>query len=78
MHRVKTKSMTTRTKAMGMTMLGIPRATSLELTSQSLKNLGLTAEYLRPIELSNFYRTVTFQRLLSLSLVEPTSKFRLP
>jgi membrane fusion protein, heavy metal efflux system len=33
--------------------------TSLELTSQSLKNLGLTAQYLRPIELSNFYRTVT-------------------
>ncbi len=32
---------------------------SLELTPQSLKNLGLTAEYLQPIELSNFYRTVT-------------------
>jgi len=34
-------------------------SSSLELTPQSLKNLGLTAEYLRPIALSNFYRAVT-------------------
>ncbi|MEZ6136657.1 MAG: efflux RND transporter periplasmic adaptor subunit [Pirellulaceae bacterium] len=38
---------------------GHAQNSSLELTPQSLKNLGLTAEYLRPIELSNFYRTVT-------------------
>lgn len=38
---------------------GHDESSTLELTPQSLKNLGLTAEYLRPIELSNFYRTVT-------------------
>ena len=38
---------------------GHAESSSLELTPQSLKNLGLTAEYLRPIALSNFYRTVT-------------------
>ena len=38
--------------------------TSLALTTQSLKNLGLTAEFLRPIELSNFYRTVTIPAIV--------------
>jgi cobalt-zinc-cadmium efflux system membrane fusion protein len=37
---------------------------SLELTPQSLKNLGLAAEYLRPIELSDFYRTVTIPAIV--------------
>lgn len=37
---------------------------SLELTAQSLKNLGLTAEYLQPIALSNYYRTVTIPAII--------------
>ncbi|MGV3485498.1 MAG: efflux RND transporter periplasmic adaptor subunit [Planctomycetaceae bacterium] len=43
---------------------GHSESTSLDLTPQSLKNLGLTAEYLRPIELSNFYRTVTIPAIV--------------
>jgi multidrug efflux pump subunit AcrA (membrane-fusion protein) len=39
-------------------------STSLKLTPQSLKNLGLTAEYLRPVELSNFFRTVTVPAII--------------
>lgn len=39
-------------------------SSSLELTPQSLKNLGLTAEYLGPIALSNFYRTVTIPAIV--------------
>ena len=38
---------------------GHSEGNALELTPQSLKNLGLTSEYLRPIELANFYRTIT-------------------
>jgi multidrug efflux pump subunit AcrA (membrane-fusion protein) len=38
---------------------------SLELTPQALKNLGLTEEYLRPIELANFYRTVTIPAIVA-------------
>ncbi|MGV3484006.1 MAG: efflux RND transporter periplasmic adaptor subunit [Planctomycetaceae bacterium] len=34
-------------------------ATSLELTPQSLMNLGLTPEYLRPVELSTYRRSIT-------------------
>jgi len=34
-------------------------SSSLEVTPQSLKNLGLTPEYLRSISLSDFYRTIT-------------------
>jgi membrane fusion protein, heavy metal efflux system len=37
---------------------------SLELTSQAMKNLGLTAEYLQPIKLSDFYRTVTIPAII--------------
>lgn len=37
---------------------------SLELSAQSLKNLGLTSEYLQPIKLSDFYRTVTIPSIL--------------
>ncbi len=36
-----------------------PSATSLLLTPQSLMNLGLTDEYLRPIELSTYRRSIT-------------------
>ncbi len=44
--------------------VGHSESSSLELTPQSLKNLGLTAEYLRPVELSNFYRTVTIPAIV--------------
>lgn len=37
---------------------------SLELSPQSLKNLGLTPEYLQPIKLSDFYRTVTIPSII--------------
>jgi cobalt-zinc-cadmium efflux system membrane fusion protein len=37
---------------------------SLQLSPQSLKNLGLTSEYLQPIKLSNFYRTVTIPSII--------------
>lgn len=37
---------------------------SLELSPQSLKNLGLTADYLQPIKLSDFYRTVTIPSII--------------
>ncbi|XZE17414.1 efflux RND transporter periplasmic adaptor subunit [Pirellulaceae bacterium SH449] len=37
---------------------------SLELSPQSLKNLGLTADFLQPIKLSNFYRTVTIPSII--------------
>ncbi len=43
---------------------GHSESTSLELTPQSLKNLGLSADYLRPIQLSNFYRTVTIPAIV--------------
>ncbi|WP_052031983.1 efflux RND transporter periplasmic adaptor subunit [Novipirellula maiorica] len=33
--------------------------TSLELTPQARKNLGLTPKYLRPVELSNYRRSIT-------------------
>ncbi len=38
--------------------------TSLELTPQALKNLGLTADYLRRIELSNYYRTISIPAIV--------------
>ncbi len=44
---------------------GHSESTSLELTTQSLKNLGLTLEYLKPIALSNFYRTVTIPAIVT-------------
>ncbi|XZE44375.1 efflux RND transporter periplasmic adaptor subunit [Pirellulaceae bacterium SH467] len=37
---------------------------SIELTPQSLKNLGLTDEYLQPVKLSNFYRTITIPAMV--------------
>ena len=43
---------------------GHSESTSLELTPQSLKNLGLTAEYLQPIVLSNFFRTITIPAIV--------------
>jgi len=36
-----------------------PAMTSLELTPQARMNLGLTPEYLKPIELSNYRRSIT-------------------
>ncbi len=36
-----------------------PDQTSLELTSQARKNLGLTAEFLKPVELSTYRRSIT-------------------
>jgi multidrug efflux pump subunit AcrA (membrane-fusion protein) len=38
--------------------------TTLALTPQALKNLGLTAEYLRPIERADFYRTITIPAIV--------------
>ena len=43
---------------------GHEESASLELTLQSMKNLGLTAEYLQPVKLSNFYRTVTIPAIV--------------
>lgn len=39
-------------------------STSIELTPQSLKNLGLTSEYLQPVKLSNFYRTISIPAMV--------------
>ena len=46
---------------------------SLHLTEQARKNLGLTAEYLRPIELETFYRTLSVPGII----VERPGKTRL-
>ena len=39
--------------------------TSLELTPQAMKNLGLTADFLQPIELSNYHRTVAVPAIVT-------------
>ncbi len=44
---------------------GHSESTSLDVTPQSLKNLGLTAEFLQPITLSNFYRTITIPAIVA-------------
>ncbi len=38
---------------------GHDEATSIELSPQAMRNLGLTADYLRPIELTNYRRAIT-------------------
>lgn len=38
---------------------GHNEATSLELSEQALRNLGLTSEYIRPVELSTYRRSIT-------------------
>lgn len=38
---------------------GHDEATSLELSEQALRNLGLTSEYIRPVELSTYRRSIT-------------------
>ena len=38
---------------------------SLELTAQALKNLGLTAEYLKPLKLSNYQRTISVPAIIA-------------
>jgi multidrug efflux pump subunit AcrA (membrane-fusion protein) len=44
--------------------VGHDPSSCLDLSPQSLKNLGLTAEYLQPVELSDFYRTVTIPAII--------------
>lgn len=44
---------------------GHSESQSLELTAQALKNLGLTAEYLEPIELSNYQRTISIPAIVA-------------
>ncbi len=38
---------------------------SLELSAQALKNLGLTSETLRPIELGNYQRTISVPAIVA-------------
>ena len=38
---------------------------SLELTAQALKNLGLTSEFLKPIQLSNYQRTISVPAIIA-------------
>ena len=39
--------------------------TSLELTPQAMKNLGLTPDFLQPIQLSNYHRTVAVPAIVT-------------
>lgn len=38
---------------------------SLELTAQALKNLGLTADFLKPVQLSNYQRTISVPAIIA-------------
>jgi len=40
-------------------------STALELNAQSLKNLGLSSDYLKPIELSDYKRTITIPAIVA-------------
>ena len=44
---------------------GHSESTSLELNAQALKNLGLSSEYLQPIALSDFKRTITIPAIVA-------------
>jgi membrane fusion protein, heavy metal efflux system len=44
---------------------GHSESTSLELNAQALKNLGLTGEYLQPIALKDFKRTITIPAIIA-------------
>ncbi|MDX1924893.1 MAG: efflux RND transporter periplasmic adaptor subunit [Pirellulaceae bacterium] len=44
---------------------GHDEGTSLELNAQALKNLGLTADYLKPIALSDYRRTITVPAIVA-------------
>ncbi|MFO0944154.1 MAG: hypothetical protein U0930_25880 [Pirellulales bacterium] len=44
---------------------GHDEGTSLELNAQALKNLGLTSEYLQPIALRDYKRTVTVPAIVA-------------
>lgn len=44
---------------------GHSESQSLELTAQALKNLGLTDEYLKPIELANYQRTISIPAIVA-------------
>lgn len=44
---------------------GHSESQSIELTAQALKNLGLTAEYLKPIELANYQRTISIPAIVA-------------
>lgn len=38
---------------------------NIQLTAQAVKNLGLTAEYLKPVELRNYQRTITVPAIIA-------------
>jgi hypothetical protein len=40
-------------------------STALELNAQALKNLGLSSDYLKPIELSDYKRTITIPAIVA-------------